>query len=293
MKPRACICVLFGLPGSGKTTLASNLTSFFSEKDCVVKCVSFDELVPLEKQAQIANSSSSDNFGETRSFRASMKELVESFLLSNESSAIRVVIVDDNNYYRSMRYEYYQLAAKHVVGYLQLFLQCSPEVAEINNKLRPAHLRVPERVIRDMNSKLQLPDEKWENCLMLNAQGPLETRSTFDLIWSRVKESIENPVTFLMAIEEKKAQADRSRELEERSAPRKIDTALRKCVGMLMSHQSTGTEKSELARQLNAVRISILEEVKSGALPLPDGEPIEDWIASVFLARASKPNISS
>ena len=39
------------------------------------------------------------------------------------SSAVTVILIDDNNYSQSMRYEYYQLARKYSVGFQQLYIQ--------------------------------------------------------------------------------------------------------------------------------------------------------------------------
>ena len=42
----------------------------------------------------------------------------------------RLVIADDNMQYRSMRYQCFKLARKCGAAYLQIFVQCSPEVRE-------------------------------------------------------------------------------------------------------------------------------------------------------------------
>ena len=99
-----CIVVLTGLPASGKTSLAKKLNSFLSDKNCVVQLVVFDDLVSLEEQASIALSTETASVFPQK--RQLMKSLVESFIKTSSESLKRIVIIDDNNYYRSMRYEY-------------------------------------------------------------------------------------------------------------------------------------------------------------------------------------------
>jgi len=283
----SCILVLLGLPGSGKTTLARKLTTFLSEghRNVSVNCVSYDDLVPLQVQAEIARATSDQT---TKSCRSSMKDSVESFLCSVKESPC-VVIVDDNNYYRSMRYEYYQLAAKHRVGYMQLYLDCSLEEAEFNNALRPEENRVPVHVISPMKYKFQVPSEVWENCLVIsnsNSNNP----DVLQLIWSRIQESFKSPIMFLQMLEEKEALSMQSRISNDRSILHGIDAILRKQVGQLVLAEKDAESKSDLARRLNNLRLSIMEDVKSGVVNIPEEVAsnralLEEWSYSLFHSR--------
>ena len=58
--------------------------------------------------------------GEWKRARQEMRDLVKTELTA---SSPKVVLVDDNNYYRSMRHEYYQLARDMGVGFCQIFMQ--------------------------------------------------------------------------------------------------------------------------------------------------------------------------
>merc|ERR1711909_93629 len=76
-----------------------------------------------------------------------------------------LIIIDDNNYLRSMRYEYYQLARKFEAGFCQLLFQSTLEMALVRNSSRDAKHRIPEEVIRRMSEKLEAPDplkNSWE-----------------------------------------------------------------------------------------------------------------------------------
>lgn len=286
---QTCILILVGLPGSGKTSLARELIEFLSARHCVVNCVSFDELVPLEEQARIAQSSSSES---TKNYRFLMKDKVADILTSlNDSSLTHVVIVDDNNYYRSMRYEYYQLAARHRIGYLQLYLKCPLEEAVINNERRIESMRVPNQVIHVMHLKIEVPRESWESCIVLETSAS-NCSEAFESIWHNVEKAIRNPVTYLQALEDRKAEAELSRQCNDRSLFHLIDTSLRKKIGLLVAAQTEAESKKILARTLNEVRLSVLEDAKSGRLLIPeemvtDRISLEEWGISVFLSRIS------
>ena len=70
-----------------------------------------------------------------------------------------LLVIDDNNYYQSMRYEYYQLARKHTVGFCQIYLKpnCIDNLLS-NNRKRPEKERIPDEVIKKMDSKIEPPN---------------------------------------------------------------------------------------------------------------------------------------
>uniref|UniRef100_A0A8C0NVI0 Phosphoseryl-tRNA kinase n=1 Tax=Canis lupus familiaris TaxID=9615 RepID=A0A8C0NVI0_CANLF len=74
------------------------------------------------------------------------------------------LILDDNFYYQSMRYEVYQLARKYSLGFCQLFLDCSLETCLQRNGQRPQAL--PAETIHLMEGKIEKPNPEknaWEH----------------------------------------------------------------------------------------------------------------------------------
>ncbi|KAM8780310.1 L-seryl-tRNA(Sec) kinase-like [Rhynchonycteris naso] len=74
------------------------------------------------------------------------------------------LILDDNFYYQSMRYEVYQLARKHSTGFCQLFLDCPLETCLQRNGRRRRPL--PAETIRLMGRKIEEPNPErnaWEH----------------------------------------------------------------------------------------------------------------------------------
>ncbi|XP_045147421.1 L-seryl-tRNA(Sec) kinase isoform X2 [Echinops telfairi] len=105
-----------------------------------------------------------------------------------------VLVLDDNFYYQSMRYEVYQLARKYSLGFCQLFIDCPLETCLQRNGQRPRAL--PPRIIHLMLRKIEKPNPEknaWErNSLIIqspacSSEASLEVADFF-------LAALENPV---------------------------------------------------------------------------------------------------
>ncbi|XP_010624889.1 L-seryl-tRNA(Sec) kinase, partial [Fukomys damarensis] len=75
-----------------------------------------------------------------------------------------VLVLDDNFYYQSMRYEVYQLARKYSLGFCQIFLDSPLETCLQRNGQRPQ--AVPTEIICLMERKIERPNPEknaWEH----------------------------------------------------------------------------------------------------------------------------------
>ena len=202
--PRICLVVLMGLPGSGKTTFARHIENFLREQSNLINFgvfhMCYDQIVPLIKQKEMAlvasrndtksldmNSEVTDDFKICRKNFTSLidhvlfklkgelgnEKVIESkidkfsLILSDlEGKENILVVIDDNNYYQSMRYEYYKLSRKHTTSFCQIYLKPSCiDTLFCNNKKRPEHETIPDEVIVKMNSKIEPPnpfENSWE-----------------------------------------------------------------------------------------------------------------------------------
>ncbi|XP_064629904.1 L-seryl-tRNA(Sec) kinase-like [Lineus longissimus] len=183
-----------------------------------------------------------------------------------------LILIDDNMYYRSMRYEYYQMAKKYKCGFAQLCLQCSIETTLRRNIQRT--MRVPDDVIINMASRFEPPDptsNSWESNSMLwdsDMGGNL-----WDVLYL-IERAMENPVLPPPAENSDTklvAQAICSTNLLHQS-----DQVLRKLVSIKMSQakdsgQLTKNDMKSLASSLNHMRSKLLDELKAGKILIPDG----------------------
>lgn len=139
--------LLVGLPASGKSTLARKLT----ETEGVV-AIEFDKL-----ERELDKEGSEFSIEHWQAARDTAFQQCSEALVRQD---VRVVVMDDNFYYRSMRKRYFHLARELRVGYLEVHLEMPVEEAMRRNKereVKPGQLAVPEHVIVKMASKLEPP----------------------------------------------------------------------------------------------------------------------------------------
>jgi tRNA uridine 5-carbamoylmethylation protein Kti12 len=173
----AVLVLLCGLPGAGKSTLARSVATALGSHGEIqskfsaetgseprVTIVSFDE-VEQRIAEELADGASADAEElQLEAWRQSRKEATHEVECALRDGA-NVVVVDDNLYYRSMRYSFCQLARRLRIGLCMLFLDCDPAEARRRNAARTPVERVPDEVIARMDSRLERPDaavHKWE-----------------------------------------------------------------------------------------------------------------------------------
>ncbi|CAN0187593.1 unnamed protein product [Bubo scandiacus] len=175
------------------------------------------------------------------------------------------LILDDNFYYQSMRYEVYQLARKYSLSFCQLFLDCPVECCLQRNRLRSHPL--PDQTIYLMARKIEMPDLKknaWEqNSLILKSFDC--TLEDDEQIISLLATALENPVK---QIEENAEQKEADRAICAASAVHQADQTCRRIVSQTMKDAKDKnilpSEMKSLAEELNKLRIEFLEDLRQG-----------------------------
>eukprot|EP01104_Vermistella_antarctica_P008471 TRINITY_DN2122_c0_g1_i4.p1 TRINITY_DN2122_c0_g1~~TRINITY_DN2122_c0_g1_i4.p1 ORF type:complete len:244 (+),score=45.94 TRINITY_DN2122_c0_g1_i4:757-1488(+) len=79
---------------------------------------------------------------------------------------LRLLLLDDNMYLRSMRHHIYMLAKQACTGFVQLSIRVPLKVAEERNDTRDVSARVPLHVIRRMSARFEWPSAAvniWES----------------------------------------------------------------------------------------------------------------------------------
>ncbi|CAG5133203.1 unnamed protein product [Candidula unifasciata] len=344
-----CICLLCGLPGSGKTSLLRTL--LYPSKDTseemqqrlaqfMIVGIEYDAIVPwrtvdsryaLDKEDKgngkwkhdrgqvvtatevllqhICHNGLSEISLQTKP-EGLLVDVWQQFLqvlelFNAERQNIRnqiVLIVDDNMYFRSMRYEYYKLARKYGTGFCQIYLQCSCEKAAERNKNRQGINQVSDEVILKMSEKLEPPDQEkhyWEsNSITIRAEDSID----IDRILTMIQSAILNPVHCLEKADTEEIK--KSRIECSTSLLHQADLILRKCVATKMAEFKSCMKPEQLKERSQHVlkaKEQILCKLKEGRIPIllseelditnasqnPDNE-LFTFIENVFLEELSQ-----
>ena len=293
---QAVIVVLMGLPGSGKTHFSQLLKTQLNQCTLLV----FDELIPIEVQEQLVNSENA-----WKEKREEIVQELDKFLsgeivprISMESiKKNEVVIIDDNNYYHSMRYAYFQLARKHGLGYCQFYLNVSQSLARSRNAQRPQSQRVPEEVISKMAEKMEGPDplkNSWEQfsfSISVKDDEQSELNTVLEMCKEMLMTASKHPVSPLESEEVKEARKIENRAKCNANVIHQADKILRKNVSEKLKSVEKTNIKTE-AKKLNEAKDVVLEDLRTGFSILPneaikgiskkDMEPLKEAVISLF-----------
>ncbi|XP_030058430.1 L-seryl-tRNA(Sec) kinase [Microcaecilia unicolor] len=314
------LCVLCGLPAAGKSTLAQAL-SRGTAWDCAL--ISYDDIIleetfmsplvmPSWKWYRQQLLTYIEHFlvalktGSSLSAPAERKNTVwqnfvrilkeQGFISSDtpgsEACHLQLkpkacsplyVVLDDNFYYQSMRYEVYQLARKYSLGFCQLFVDSSLDSCLQRNRHRDRP--VAEGTILLMAEKIEIPNPEknfWEkNSIVVRSEGPAwEDNLKVNCL---LRMALENPVKeFQDNAEEKEA----DRLVTAASVLHQTDQALRKIISetMRMAKDSVPTrEMKALAQELSKLKSQLLEDLRYGnildQMSLQRGTEVQDIVA--------------
>ncbi|XP_060090637.1 L-seryl-tRNA(Sec) kinase [Heteronotia binoei] len=171
-------------------------------------------------------------------------------------------ILDDNFYYRSMRYEVYQLARKYSLGFCQLFLDCQVEACIQRNCQRTQPL--PEETIHAMAQKLEVPNPEkytWEQYSVILKSTEYSLEDNLKVL-NLLSVTLENPVKQLEDNTEFK-EVDRA--LCAASVLHQADQAVRRIVSQTMKNAKDNlipSEMKSLAQELNQLKVGFLEDLR-------------------------------
>ncbi len=128
-----CLC---GIPGAGKSTYAARLLAA-----CAASLVCFDSYAG----------------------RAEALEAVRMAVARGGG----VVLVDDNNYYRSMRKQVHRIARDAGAGYVQVLLEPPLALCQERNAGRSGAQRIPPDMVARMHERLERPDGRgWDKAVV-------------------------------------------------------------------------------------------------------------------------------
>ncbi|KAM9066978.1 L-seryl-tRNA(Sec) kinase isoform X2 [Sarcophilus harrisii] len=175
------------------------------------------------------------------------------------------LILDDNFYYQSMRYEVYQLARKYSSGFCQLFLDCPIESCLERNRQRSKP--VPDDTIQLMARKIESPNiqkNAWEhNSLTVRSTGPCsdDNVEVIDLLITALK----NPIRYF---EENVEQKETDRIICSTNTLHQADQQFRRIISQTMKkakdEKVIAYKLKLLAEELNKLKADFLEDLRQG-----------------------------
>ncbi|KAE8742452.1 hypothetical protein FOCC_FOCC012006 [Frankliniella occidentalis] len=304
-----CLALLVGLPGSGKTTLAKFLKQYFSiEREATEDTLSlnvihicYDNLITADLAHRCSTDPDSGNWRDARQEVLTMvekmmyllkdihtKQEIHKLVLKcgTENKYVTkdyewdivikkrtVIVIDDNMYYSSMRYSYFQLARRHNIGFFQLYIECTVASAMAFNRKRPQAEQVPEEVIQKMADRMEPPEGKpWEQySLLLIAHEPYSSEETVQKIGSIISKALLNPVE---PVDDWSDLGEASRQACMASVLHQCDLGLRHLVNERMKKlQKSSFDPDDMRAQsriLNSARIELLEAMKTREIIVPE-----------------------
>lgn len=239
------ICVLVGLPGSGKSSFARDIV-LDSHRKIVF---SYDA---VERQGE-----------GYKSFRRKAGDRLKSLIQDELQSDDLVVFVDDIMIYRSMRYEIYTLARSlNLNGFCIIYLNTDIECCVLRNAQRGS-TDVTEDMIRDQYKRQEPPGQ---------------TKSMMDTIFLEIRDNnyqLEDVLALFQQAEQKGIpSAPLPNPPATQSDVHKIDLLLRKHIGSCIANESNAAAKRILAEELNSRRQDLLQDIRNGTLTFE--EPFQE-----------------
>jgi len=249
---KLCVVVLVGVPGAGKTTFCNELVKHNQFK-FKIDIFSYDELC-------------TDFTSASRKF---VFKHIEKHIANNINSKdeVRIIIVDDNMYYKSMREEYYNVTKTYQVGFLQIYFNVNLDVAVQRNEERVIK-KVPKDIIESMYKKMELPER---NVYIIDSNQSYDDNLFID-IFNLIIVAANNPTPRLCLLSKPK-------ETHEISKNQRLENLLRKIVHDKVSCDHT------LALRCSFIKQILYKRIKSGSINIDDvssDEDLEKFLLTFF-----------
>lgn len=308
MSIKSCILLICGMPGSGKSELSYKLKAKFDnrmvideQKPVSIYIISYDEIVSIIKSGgeqmrtykefrrdllvgarlficNVLQRQSPE--GEAEANEPMNRSICESIMRCNEIKRDHhfIVVVDDNFYYHSMRFQWFQIAKQYQMGFAQIYIECQLELALIRNNQRITHQIVPDHVIFKMNQHFQSDSFKNSQFRTLTIQINTEINDDIkNLIIDAINDPIKSDDNQMKLIENQ----TKSRNITSSNLVHQVDCTLRDLISIRIKNDSD-KDNNQNGKLLSKVKQSILSELKHDINIIP--MHVQDY----FLLKNSK-----
>lgn len=200
-----------------------------------------------------------------------------------------VILIDDNMYYSSMRYKYFQLTRKHSISFCQVHVECDTESALTRNRGRLTR-HVPDDVILNMAARFEVPNPEqnaWEkHSISVNTNSsPLALENslieTMELI-TRALSAPSRPV--LEYVDQTSRGVDR--QICSENLIHQADLLMRKLTAEYMKEASLKTTSKGHMKTLSAClsdcKSNILQKMKKGIVYFHSSEDLISRLRDIF-----------
>eukprot|EP00929_Paragymnodinium_shiwhaense_P120701 TRINITY_DN92724_c0_g1_i1.p1 TRINITY_DN92724_c0_g1~~TRINITY_DN92724_c0_g1_i1.p1 ORF type:complete len:330 (-),score=70.76 TRINITY_DN92724_c0_g1_i1:12-1001(-) len=267
----ACILLVCGLPGCGKSTFCRALTAEGdSGQPFLGRVAKWHHICYDEFEQKLRKDTSTFEVAAWKAGREQAAERARELVAAaNESKEHCVILLDDNMYYRSMRKGWYHLARENCCVYRQVFITACPSTCLQRNASREPLQRVPDFSIEHMAESFEWPAEggkSWE-CQPLvttkldsEAQGTDGQLAAFVQRWL-LAEQQEDPRGFWLPLPIEAGKEDL--EPESQSEAHNCDVALRRVVSRALAciPAEISDAKSALAKGWSTRKSELVKSV--------------------------------
>ena len=188
----------------------------------------------------------------------------------------RILLIEDNFYYSSMRHRYRQIAQRVQIGFACIHLRSDVSLALERNRRRAASARVSDLSIENIFAKYEYGDGD----LIVDISRAGLSAAHLERIVQRIEQACREPERVAPGVDDEQRRL--ATEVNDENAAYQIDQKLRKFISKYLKdafvskEKFQGTdEKRRHAENVNARRQAFLELIKQRRIPIHSNEDIE------------------